>query len=135
MKKQADYRENLRQLREDIDWKMLGSHMQEVRKQSKFTQAQMAERMGISPNYYSGYESGDKHINLTRLIQFIVITQVQPDYLLRGTHPNYPAELNTPVCVSEQRIKIEHILDQCSKETLDILIVLAQALLEHQGRK
>ena len=39
MKKQADYRENLRQLREDIDWKMLGSHMQEARKQSKFTQA------------------------------------------------------------------------------------------------
>ena len=122
MKKQADYRENLRQLREDIDWKILGSHMQEARKQSKFTQAQMAERMGISPNYYSGYESDDKHINLTRLIQFIVITQVQP-------------ELNTPVCVSEQRIKIGHILDQCSKETLDILIVLAQALLEHQGRK
>ena len=91
--------------------------------------------MGISPNYYSGYESGDKHINLTRLIQFIVITQVQPDYLLRGTHTNYPAELNTPVCVSEQHIKIGHILDQCSKETLDILIVLAQALLEHQGRK
>ena len=60
MKKQADYRENLRQLRENIDWKMLGSHMQEARKQSKFTQAQMAERMGISPNYYSGYESGDK---------------------------------------------------------------------------
>lgn len=108
MKKQADYRENLRQLREDIDWKILGSHMQEARKQSKFTQAQMAERMGISPNYYSGYESGDKHINLTRLIQFIVITQVQPDYLLRGTHPNCPAELNTPVCVSEQRIKIGH---------------------------
>ena len=100
MKKQADYRENLRQLREDIDWKILGSHMQEARNQSKFTQAQMAERMGISPNYYSGYESGDKHINLTRLIQLIVITQVQPDYLLRGTHPNYPAELNTPVMIS-----------------------------------
>ena len=81
MEKQTDYRENLRQLREDIDWKILGSHMQEARKQSKFTQAQMAERMGISPNYYSGYESGDKHI------QFIVIAQVQPDYLLRGDAP------------------------------------------------
>ena len=42
MQKQADYRENLRQLREDIDWKILGSHMQEARKQSKFTQAQSA---------------------------------------------------------------------------------------------
>ena len=54
MRKQADYRENLRQLREDIDWKILGDHMQEARKQSRLTQAQMAERMGISPNYYSG---------------------------------------------------------------------------------
>ena len=135
MRKQADYRENLRQLREDIDWKMLGSHMQEARKQSKFTQAQMAERMGISPNYYSGYESGDKHINLTRLIQFIVITQVQPDYLLMGTHPNYPVKSNAPQYASKQRVEMEHILDQCSKETLDTFVVIAQALLEYQSRK
>ena len=135
MRKQADYRENLRQLREDIDWKILGSHMQEARKQSKFTQAQMAERMGISPNYYSGYENGDKHINLTRLMQFIVITKIQPDYLLRGTHPNYPAEANTPQYASKQRTEMEHILDQCSKETLDTFVVIAQALLEHQSRR
>ena len=135
MKKQADYRENLRQLREDIDWKILGIHMQEARKQSRFTQAQMAERMGISPNYYSGYESGDKHINLTRLIQFIVITKIQPDYLLRGTHPNYPAKANTSQYASKQRAEMEQILDQCSKETLDTFVVIAQALLEYQSRK
>lgn len=77
MRKQADYRENLRQLREDIDWKILGDHMQEARKQSRLTQAQMAERMGISPNYYSGYESGDKHINLARLIQFTTCSWIR----------------------------------------------------------
>ena len=48
MRKQADYRENLRQLREDIDWKILGSHMQEARKQSKFTQAQMESAWGLA---------------------------------------------------------------------------------------
>ena len=89
MKKQADYRENLRQLREDIDWKILGSHMQEARKQSKFTQAQMAERMGISPNYYSGYESGDKHINLSLTITVLI----------------RPASMSASICIKPGRLK------------------------------
>lgn len=59
------------QLKDEIDYATLGRHMREVRQAHSYTQAQISEILGLTPNYYGQYETGARHINLPRFIQFI----------------------------------------------------------------
>ena len=59
------------QLQDEIDYVTLGHHLRNVRKAHPYTQAQISEILGLRPNYYGQYETGVRHINLPRFIQFI----------------------------------------------------------------
>ncbi len=66
-----DYRTINRQLQAEINYHVLGRHMQTVRQDRGMTQAAVAEKMKLGTKYYASLEEGFSHISLYRLIQFI----------------------------------------------------------------
>ncbi len=116
------------QLQDEIDYETLGHHLRDVRKAHAYTQAQISEILGLKPNYYGQYETGVRHINLPRFIQFICKTQCSADFLLTGCHKDYPSSFPTRQEYSETRKEINSILDKCDDELLKDLITVAELL-------
>lgn len=116
------------QLQDEIDYVTLGHHLRDVRKAQPYTQAQISEILGLKPNYYGQYETGARHINLPRFIQFICKTQCSADFLLMGCHKDYPSSLPARQEYSETRKEINSILDKCDDELLKDLITVAELL-------
>ena len=116
------------QLQDEIDYVTLGRHLRDVRKAHPYTQAQISEILGLKPNYYGQYETGARHINLPRFIQFICKTQCSADVLLTGCHKDYPSAMPLRQEYSETRKEINSILDKCDDDLLKDLIVVAELL-------
>ena len=116
------------QLQDEIDYVTLGHHLRDVRKAQPYTKAQISEILGLKPNYYGQYETGARHINLPRFIQFICKTQCSADFLLTGCHKDYPSALPARQEYSEARKEINGILDKCDDELLKDLIIVAELL-------
>lgn len=126
----ADYRMVNRWLHEQVDYQVLGARMKTVRRKMGLTQAAMAEKMRMGIKYYASLETGATKINLVRLIQFIAITQTSADYLLVGCHPEYPSSEAICANVSEERQRLNKILDQCSDEFIRTIYIITTSLLE-----
>lgn len=127
-----DFRARKRQLQADIDYKVLGRHMQAVRQQRGLTQAVVAEQMKVGTKYYSAFEGGKAKISLYRLIQFICLMGTSADCLLVGCHRDYPSHHIRPEDDSEDRKLLLSVLDQCSDDTIRIMRIVAEALLESE---
>ena len=123
-----EYREVARQLQKEFNYRVLGQHMKSARVSRHMTQAQVAEMMRLGVKYYASLESGATKISLIRFIQFIEIMQVSADSLLMGCIKGFPA-IVARGDVSHNRQEIEHLLDQCSEETLKTIRIIAEALL------
>lgn len=126
--KQIEERSFNLQLQAEIDYVTLGRHMKDVRKAKKYTQAQISEILGLKPNYYGQYETGKRHINLPRFIQFICKTQCSADALLKGCHKDYPSAVPIRQEYSESRRKINSILDKCDDALLEDLTIIVEML-------
>lgn len=128
MGSRKEYRAGLKQLQLEIDYKVLGRHLQTVRKKHGITQVAIAEQMKVGEKYYTTLESGKGRMSLARLIQFICITHASADYLLSGTHAGYPLQFSYPKNSCERRDKLNRILDQCSEDTIETLCTIAERL-------
>lgn len=129
MPKNTEYRTVNKQLQAEIDYKTIGRHMQAVRQKCGMTQAVVAEKMKLGVKYYAALEAGTENISLSRLIQFICITQVASDTLLAGCHPDYPSPYTCLENACSERILLNKLLDQSSDELIKTLYVIAQSLL------
>lgn len=124
-----EYRETLKELQAELDYKVLGYHLQAARKKCNMTQSALAEQMKIEEKYYASLEAGMASISLVRFIQFICITHTSADYLLSGIHTDYPSPFSYPNNnTSEKRKKLECLLDGCSEETIDMIYTIAERL-------
>lgn len=128
--KKPEGREMNYQLQKEIDYVTIGRHMKEVRKRLGYTQAQFSELMGMSPNYYGQYETGSQFINLPRFIQFACITETPADTLLAGCHVDYPSPHKLPLECSEQRARLNSVLDKYPDHVIASLIIVAQEMLK-----
>ncbi len=117
----------LLQLQREIDYEAIGSHLRTVREQHGCTQAEFSEIMHLSTNYYGLLETGSKHINLPRFIQFICITQCSADRLLRGCHKDYPCAI-PQAGNSEKRRELNCLLDKCDDGLIEGLIAIVELL-------
>lgn len=129
----CDYRALKRQLQADIDYKLLGQHMQAVRRKRELTQAVVAEKMKVGVKYYSAIESGKVKISLYRLIQFICIMGTSADHLLMGCHIDYPPSHECTEEASVDRKELYTLLDQCSDDHIKTLRIVAEGLLAKDG--
>ena len=59
--------------------KIIGSKIQEIRKQKGLTQEQLAERVNISPHYLSALERGVYNIKLDLLVDILNILNCSAD--------------------------------------------------------
>lgn len=57
MARNMDYREENRRLQREINYRVIGEHMREVRHKCGMTQKVLAERMGMDTNYYGTLET------------------------------------------------------------------------------
>lgn len=128
--KKPEGREMNFQLQKEIDYVVIGRHMKKVRKALGYTQAQLSEILGMSPNYYGHYETGSQFINLPRFIQFACITNTPADVLLAGCHANYPSPHKLPLECSEQRARLNAVLDKCPDHVIASLMIVAQEMLK-----
>ena len=58
----------------------IGSKIKQIRQHRHLTQQEVAEKMGVSRNYISQWESGTRRINADQLIQYAKIVGVTLDY-------------------------------------------------------
>lgn len=56
--------------------------LKELRKQSPYTQKQIAEILGMAPNAYQLYEYGKREPNISKLLQLAILFNVSLDDLL-----------------------------------------------------
>ncbi len=70
------------------DLKKIGVRIANRRKELKFTQEQIAERMNVSIQMISNIERGNKAIKIDNLLKLCDILQTSTDYILTGKRTN-----------------------------------------------
>lgn len=72
--------------------------LKELRKESSYTQKQLAEILGMEPNAYQLYEYGKREPNISKLLHLAVIFNVSLDDLL---------------CLDDFKKSLEESADEC----------------------
>ena len=128
MADKTDHHEINKQLKAEIDYKAIGNHMKSIRMKRKMTQEEVAEKMKWGTKYYSSIEAGKAKISLVRLIQFIGITQISADTILKGCYSDYPSQYTSTDDISEDRLELNKLLDQCSDEVIKTVLTITKGL-------
>ena len=93
---------------------MLSLRITEVRQQKNLTQADVAQRLGITRQTYSSYETGKRQMNFETLCMLADFYKLSADYLL-GRQDALPSFLS-----DEERDMVAQyrMLDEYAKETI-----------------
>ena len=100
----------------EIDYKLLGERIQEVRKTRHIKQYGLAESVGVSGPFMSQVESGKKQLSLENFIQIADALDVTADTLLIG---------NQKEVYTEYQSDIYNLLSDCSLYEKKIIYGLA----------
>lgn len=65
-----------------LNYKMIGQRLRSIRKKLKLTQEQVAELADISPQHYSGIETGSAKVSLPALVRLCNALSATPDEVL-----------------------------------------------------
>ena len=65
----------------------IADRIQDLRKQKGYSQEQLAEKVGVSRQAVSKWESGQSAPDLEKIIAMSDLFEVTTDYLLKGTEP------------------------------------------------
>ena len=76
----------------DVDFKGIGKKIKAVRTQSQMTQAELAERTGMSDVYISYIETGTKRASLNAILKIVYVFKISLDSLV---YDDLPARLPT----------------------------------------
>lgn len=69
--------------RKEINWRV-GRNIQAVREQARYTQEQLSERLGVTPNHLSAVERGAAGASLELIERLCLTLGVSADYLFFG---------------------------------------------------
>lgn len=130
MARNMEYREENKRLQSEIDFRLMGVRMREVRLKSGLTQKALAEQMGLDTNYYGTLETGANRISMSRFIQFLGITKASADYLLTGVHADITGDDERLSGACEERRLLEGLLDHCANDTIRTIYAMAKALYD-----
>lgn len=68
-----------------IEYKVIGRHIRDARKQKRMTQEAVAEAIEMSGAHYGKVERGERPINLSRLSQLSVLLDTPLEALVEGS--------------------------------------------------
>ena len=111
----------------DINFKLIGKRIKEVRKQRSLTQADLAELTGMSNSYISYIETAKKQASLESLVQISNALGVTVDELLCGNQLYSPTDYQTDIDV---------LMDDCSlleRRFIYELISVAKYIIRNNG--
>ncbi|SCY14623.1 MULTISPECIES: helix-turn-helix domain-containing protein [unclassified Butyrivibrio] len=107
----------------NIDFKLLGKRIQEVRKAKKVKQMGLARMTGLSEQYISQVETGRKQISLQGLLQIAEALDVTADTLLVGNQKagknDYDCDINA--IISDCNLYERKIVCGIARETKRLL--------------
>lgn len=111
----------------DINFKLIGKRIKEVRKQRSLTQADLAELTGMSNSYISYIETAKKQASLESLVQISNALGVTVDELLCGNQLYSPTDYQTD---------IDLLMNDCSlleRRFIYELISVAKYIIRNNG--
>ncbi|WP_346026413.1 helix-turn-helix transcriptional regulator [Beduinella massiliensis] len=112
-----------------ISYKVIGSHLRQVRKKAGLTQATVAERLDISAKHYGHIERGARPISLDMLGQLCALYAIPLEALVKGALVDVPlAEINGETMADHQIAGIINMMQGCDAKTLDLLMEIVDSV-------
>lgn len=86
----------------------IGKRIAEIRQAHKMTQAELSEKLGVSPKHISHTECGTSMLSLKNLIEFCNLFHCSLDYLVFGKQENsvlskLPDEVANLICTGTEK--------------------------------
>lgn len=96
----------------------LGEQVRKRRREMKLTQAELAERMDVSPSLVGHIERGARAISLETFVTLCNALEVSPSYLLQGSLINYVDHMAAcfPDNSKQKLVKLLHLALEAVEE-------------------
>ncbi len=115
-----------------LSGKAVGLRIRDARKSMYLTQSELAKLLGVSTSYVSFLEKGTRPITHSILGPLLRCLNISYDYLIMGKYPDDIGFISS-VCETssyEERLKLEHLLEKCTKSEYEMCYKLCRAYLE-----
>lgn len=104
-----------------VSFKVIGSNLRAARKSKGFTQAKLAEHLGISTLHYGRLERGDRPASLEQIASIADILSVSTLSLLSGSLPHEPY-FDDPTAESLTFAeRLSRMTARCTNQELEVL--------------
>lgn len=104
--------------KKEINWR-IGANIQAARENARYTQEQLSERLGITPNHLSAVERGAAGASLELIERLCLTMRISTDYLFFG-------EANEDYTIT----RLAQQLNNNAPEKLDQIKQIMSALVE-----
>ena len=117
-----------------MDEKVVKQRIKAFRKESKLSQKELADKIGISRNAYIGIENGETRIFNEKLQKIAEITDTSVEKIVLGYEPVEGANLKLGEAKVEYEAKLSHLQEEFEKrlkekdETIALLKKLVDSL-------
>ena len=98
----------------------IGANIQNIREKSGYTQDELSELIGITPNHLSAIERGVSGVSLENLQKLCRILGVSSDCIIFGTVPN-----NEEMDIAHKLVSVDVKYQKQIKKVLSALLELA----------
>lgn len=106
-----------------MDLIKIGKNIQEFRRKAGYTQADLAEKVGVTNTHISHIETGDGTMSLDSLIDIASALNTTPDYLLLG---NMDLTLNRAAEIFMDKVK------DCTQEEIEYIFDMVDVVNEYR---
>lgn len=107
----------------ELNWKLLGRRIREVRIGKNLTQEALAEKVGVSSVYISHIEVGTSKSSLETLVKICNALETTPDYLLMNSLYSSKNQLSD---------KIGSQLKNCTSKDIEFISDIIKVVIEHK---
>lgn len=109
-----------------IDYQLIGIRIAALRRERRWTQAQLAERSDLSNNYLSNIENNHSIPSLETLMKICLALEVTPDQLLLGAMSQEKAYLDS---------ELSSLFSQCTPQDKRCILRLVKIFVEERNNK
>lgn len=106
-----------------------GERLKEYRREHNLTQQELGDKVGLTKQAISRYEAGPRVPNVRIAARFAEVMGVSLSWLSGEDEPAV-----SPAVISPNRRALLEMVETASEEQISMLLRLAKAVLEEQGK-